>query len=168
MMLVLAGLHGSGKSYFSSHIAAEFGWDVCVKRDLLKLLHGREGVGGDWVKWYRELYASKGLREVTRLLLDLAPPSSRIIMDSVHNLAEWKAVKELRPDSVLAYVIAPKAVRVARNGQEDEILDIRRVSFWHEGGHCLAVESEWCFNGAATTEVQKEEFKAFLIHYSVR
>lgn len=168
MMLVLAGLHGAGKSYFSSLIATEFGWTVCVKRDLLMLLHSHEGVGDDWVTWYRKLYASEGPYEVTRKIFNLIPSNNRLILDSVHNLAEWKAIKECCPDAVLASVIAPKAVRIIRNGPEDKFLDIQRVRFWHDdGGSCLISESEWCFNGAASAEVQKTEFEAFLLHYVI-
>jgi len=168
MLLVLAGLHGAGKSHFSSYIADEFGWTVCVKRDLLMLLHGRVGVDEDWVSWYRTLYASEGPYEVTMRLLDFVPCNDRLIIDSVHNLAEWKAVRERRPDAILAFVIAPKAVRIIRNGPEDELLDIQRVSFWHsDDNSCLISESEWCFNGAASTKVQRIEFEAFLDQYAV-
>lgn len=168
MTLVLAGLHGAGKSHFASCIAAEFGWTVCVKRDLLMLIHSHAGVCSDWVLWYRTLYKSKGSYEVMRMILDFVPPNDRLIIDSIHNLAEWRAIKERYPDAVIAFVIAPKAVRIARNEQEDSLLDVQRVCFWHgEDGSCLPSESEWCFNGAASTEVQKIEFKAFLNQYTI-
>jgi len=165
MMLALSGLHGSGKSHLSALIASGFGWDICVKRDLLKLLHISENITGDWVVWYRTLYAAEGAYEVTRKLMGFVPARDRIILDSVHNLTEWRAVRSLRPDAILASVIAPKAVRAARNGSEDPGLDIQRILFWHgdkESASCLAAESEWCFNGAASAEVQRTEFEAFL------
>ncbi|OGY54434.1 MAG: hypothetical protein A3A24_00215 [Candidatus Buchananbacteria bacterium RIFCSPLOWO2_01_FULL_46_12] len=168
MILVLAGLHGAGKSHLSSYIAAEFGWTVCVKRDLLMLLHSHVGVGDDWVSWYRTLYTSEGPYEVMKRLLNFIPTNDRLIIDSVHNLAEWKAIKKRYPDAVLAAVIAPKAVRMIRNNPEDEFLDIQRVCFWHgDDGSCLIAESEWCFNGAASTEVQRIEFEAFFNQYTV-
>lgn len=163
MILALSGLHGSGKSHLSAIIAAEFGWQVCVKRDLFKVLHARENAGGDWVAWYRAFYASEGVYEVTRALMSLVPESDRVILDSVHNLAEWKAIRDLRSDAVLALVIAPKAVRAARNDSEDSGLDAQRVQFWHgNDASCLAIECDWCFNGAASVEVQRIEFESFL------
>lgn len=168
MILTLAGLHGSGKSYFSSYIATKFGWSVYVKRDLLKLLHDNEGGKDDWVVWYREIYASIGPYEVMKRILNFIPFSNRLILDSIHNIAEWKAVKECRPDAILSVIIAPKAVRIARNKPDDKLLDIQRVNFWHDDNNsCLIAESEWCFNGAASSKTQNAEFEAFLAHYAI-
>lgn len=69
---------------------------------------------------------------------------------------------------VLASVIAPKAVRIIRNRPEDEFCDVQRISFWHgDDGSCLISESEWCFNGAASSKVQRIEFEAFLDQYVI-
>ncbi len=170
MILVFAGLHGAGKSHLASYIAAEFNWMACIKRDLLKLLHDCECADAtDWVSWYRALYASEGPYHVMRKLLNLLPLNDRLILDSVHNLAEWKAIKERHPGAVLASVIAPKAVRIVRNEPEDESLDVQRIHFWHgNDGSCLIAESDWCFNGAAPTEAQRVEFESFLTHYAIR
>lgn len=163
MMLVFAGLHGSGKSHLAQRISRAFGWTICVKRDLLKELHALDGHGGDWVDWYRSQYASRGPYAVTRDILGLIPDSGTVILDSVHNLAEWRAVRECYSIATLALVVASKAIRMARNGPEDEGLDSQRVRFWHVGSQgCLAAESEWCFNGAADEVTQEAEFKAFL------
>lgn len=164
-MLVLTGLHGSGKSHLSSLIATEYGWSVCIKRELLRQLHADEGGGEDWIVWYRALYALIGPYEVTKKLLRLVPQGDRMVLDSVHSYAEWKAVREIRSKSTLAIVVAPKAVRVARNGPEDPALDIQRIGFWHDdnaGNACLVSESEWCFNGAASSDILRQEFEAFL------
>ena len=170
MMLVLTGLHGSGKSYLSSLISAKFGWEVCVKRELLRLLHAQDGKDKDWVAWYRELYADVGPYEVTKRLMALVPSGNRLILDSVHNHTEWKAISEARKDSILATVIAPRRVRVARNGPEDPGLDTRRIGFWHDSEDhqaCLASECEWSFNGAAAPKLIYSEFEAFTAHYVV-
>ncbi|MEK7137423.1 MAG: AAA family ATPase, partial [Patescibacteria group bacterium] len=119
MMLVLCGLHGSGKSHLTARLVSDFGWQMCVKRDLLRQLHATGSADDDWIAWYRALYASEGAYEVTKRLLALVPSSDRLILDSVHNLTEWRAIRDLHPDAVLASVIAPKAVRTARNGPED-------------------------------------------------
>ncbi len=171
MMLVLAGLHGAGKSYLSSVISRDFSWEVCVKRDILKLLHSYEGGESDWVAWYRSLYVSIGSYSVTKKLASLIPSRDRIVLDSVHSYSEWRAVREARPDSVLAAVIAPKAVRLARNEPEDVVLDERRVACWHdeeEKSSCLIAESEWCFNGALPLKTLHGEFEEFLNHYAIR
>ena len=167
MILVLAGLHGSGKSHLAQRVARTFGWRTCIKRDLLKEFHIREGRGGDWVAWYRAQYASRGAYAVTRDILRFLPDDGHVILDSVHNMVEWRAVRECHPSALLALVVAPKAVRLARNGPEDAGLDAQRVRFWHEEGHqgCLAAESEWCFNGAGDAVTQDAEFMAFIYQH---
>jgi len=170
MILALAGLHGSGKSHFASRIATKFHWKTCVKRDLLKLLHEREGFGDDWVAWYRALYSSIGAYNVTLKLLDLIPQKERLILDSVHDHGEWNALKKHRSNVLLATIIAPKEVRLARNGPEDEGLDTQRIQFWHtkqQESLCLITQSEWCFNGAASAKVQDIEFSAFCTHFAI-
>lgn len=163
MILVFAGLHGSGKSHLAQRISHEFGWKTCVKRELLKELHAHEGHQGNWVDWYRAQYESRGPYAVTKDILEWMPDDGNIILDSVHNAAEWRAVRERHPDATLTLVVAPKAIRLARNGPEDEGLDAQRIRFWHEGSQgCLVAESEWCFNGAADEITQDGEFKAFL------
>lgn len=164
MILALAGLHGSGKSHLARVVAAEHDWSVTTKRSLLKVLHENSGNEGDWVEWYRSEYASRGAYEVTRSILNLIPDSGDTILDSVHNIEEWAAIADLRPDAALALVVAPKIVRAERNAGRDPRLDERRIAFWHGDGDgaCLAAACSWSFNGAAPREVLRAEFISFL------
>lgn len=170
MIVALAGLHGSGKSHLAKHLATSSGWQVCVKRELLKQLHETSKVGGDWVEWYRSLYSAEGVRSVTARLLDILPRDKRLILDSVHNLDEWSIIQEAEPDAVLALVVAPGSARAERNGLENPQLDANRIAFWHSGEashRCLAASSQWCFNGAASAEIQLLEFRSLLSHYGM-
>lgn len=166
MMLVFTGLHGAGKSHLAEFIKAEYGWSVYNKRDLLKELHNREGCDEDWVTWYRALYSSIGPYAVMNKLLRLIPESGNsLILDSIHNLAEWRAIRAKYHGAILVAVISPKTTRLARNGPEDKELDIQRIKFWHEHDDvaeegCLMAEAEWAFNGASTLETQRAEFEA--------
>lgn len=176
MILALMGLHGSGKSYFATSIEAVFKWKVYVKRDLLKVLYEQEGdVKVDWVDWYRKLYERVGPYEVMNKILKLIPESKDpIILDSIHNLAELKALRDMHANNfVLAAVVAPKLVRLSRNDQEDIELDRKRISFWHEktlDGNisCLFSEADWVFNGCVSKETRLLEFQNFLDYLTSR
>lgn len=170
MILVFTGLHGAGKSHLGELIRAEYGWSVYNKRDLLRELHGCKGYDKDWVTWYRALYSSIGPYAVMNKLLRIIPESGNcLIIDSIHNLAEWRAIRAKYHKAILAAVISPKTTRLARNGHEDKELDIQRIKFWHEHDNvaedgCLMAEAQWAFNGAATSEAQRTEFEALLAY----
>lgn len=169
MMLVFIGLHGAGKSHLAELIKREYGWLVYNKRDLLKELYNHKNSNEDWITWYRSLYDSIGPYAVMEQLLKLIPESGdNTILDSVHNLSEWRAIQTTYHEAILVAVISPKPIRLARNEPEDKDLDIQRVKFWHKRettkNDCLMAEVDWAFNGAATPEMLKKEFDALLAY----
>ncbi len=170
MLLVLTGLHGSGKSHLTKIAEADFNWKIIVQRELLKKLYSEEADGDDWIVWYRRLYEDVGSYGVMNKIIRFIPANNyHTILDSIHNLKEWKVVKRVYPSAVLATVVTPKLVRLARNEPEDEILDIQRINFWHEKAgentECLLSEAGWTFNGAAPVDLLKMEFRSFLDHF---
>ena len=168
-VLVLTGLHGSGKSHLSGIISSKFGWPVYVKRELLRRLHAESGSSEKWESWYRCIYSLDGVDRITRRVIQLLPEQGDLVLDSVHNIVEWRTVRSIRADSVLAAVVAPAAIRLARNGDEDPALDRRRVGYWHgPDGGCLISECDWCFNGAAEPETSCTEFGSLLEWLSAR
>lgn len=177
MILALMGLHGSGKSHLAATIEAMFGWKVYVKRDLFKILYTQEGdASKNWVDWYRGLYMDIGPYETMNKILDLIPKyQSPIILDSIHNFAEWKSLRNIYPNnSILAAVAAPKSVRSTRNEPKDVELDLQRIDFWHHRSvnndhiSCLFSEAEWVFNGCVSTEMVMLEFQNFLNYLASR
>jgi hypothetical protein len=175
-MLALVGLHCAGKSYLAARIEAELGWPTCVKRNLLSQLHHDLKIDGDLTDWYRRLYAVHGSYKVTQALLHLMPDVECFVLDSIHGLGEWMAVKEARNDAVLAMVIAPDAERhqrIASQGQGylSQGLDELRVRYWHDvesrrESSCLSAESQWCFNGAGSAATQVAEIENFVKYYA--
>jgi len=159
----LTGFHGAGKSFLAETMRRKLGWTLVNKRDTLRKLYGKSQPADDltWEEWYRVLYLKAGAFKVMSMILDdLKVIKSRkpIILDSIHNTDEWRAIKCTCPDALLVGVFSPKRVRSSRNNQQDEVLDAKRILYWHEnvveGLSCLLSEIEWAFSGCDTQAMQ--------------
>ena len=151
MIVALVGRHGAGKSHLA-RLMGTCGWDVRLKQVYLEQLHRASGDKGNLITWYRGHYKDKGPRKVMTELLSTGLTESTprpVVIDSLHNLEEWRALKERYESAVLVSVVAPRAVRGTRNSEADVELDIARIGYWHEGspGSCLMAEVEWTFQG---------------------
>src|SRR3989344_7097810 len=158
MIAVLAGRHGAGKSYLA-RLLGTCGWSIRLKQAYLEQLHRTSGDPSDLITWYRKRYKEAGAREVTRELLAaglLSNGSGPMVLDSIHNLEEWRVIKENVPLAILVSVIAPSDIRDSRNNRGDDALDKSRILYWHEDsiGGCLMAEVEWTFQGTVPDAVQ--------------
>jgi len=161
MIVGLVGYHSSGKSYLSEFVVKNYGWRHILKRELLREWSTMGGNEQAFIDWYRDLYHRMGSYEIMLHLLRLIKYSRDskevILLDAIHTPDEWKAVTEIEPDSILASVILPKSLRLARSTPEDMELDIKRERFWHNGNACLLSQVEWSFNGMANEELRTFE-----------
>lgn len=171
MIIGLAGLHGSGKSFFCGRCAKILPAGVLDKRNELKLLHAVSGVQDDnWERWYRNEYKRVGPYQLMRHILENFRHSTCTftIIDAIHNLQEWRAVKDVDASALLVGVFAPISVRLPRNIGDRPERDQRRVAYWHERADvqrmCLMAEIEWAFTGCCGVDqldaqcVQLREF----------
>ena len=165
MIAVLVGRHGAGKSHLA-RLLGTCGWGIRFKQAYLEQLHRTSADQGDWVTWYRNRYKSAGPYEVMNELLTvglLTNKAGPMVLDSIHNLEEWRAIKDREDSAVLVSVVAPHEVRSKRNSPGDARLDINRVHYWHEGnfGECLMADVEWTFQGTVPDEAQVSNIYMF-------
>ena len=170
MIAGLAGYHSSGKSVLAEFLAKEFGWQWIVKRELLKNWSGSGDDECVWTDWYRSLYDKMGSYEIMHHLLRRVGYTKNdrgvAVLDSIHTPDEWRAVKEVDPNAILAGVFIPKECRLQRSSPQDLVLDIKRERYWHTGNSqsCLLAEVEWSFSGMANSDLRQLEAKAFFEH----
>lgn len=162
MMLVLAGLHGAGKSFISRLLVEEFGWTNIYKRDILHKLHAQSGDQNDWEQWYLRQYQIHGVESVTKDILKVLPLEAKLVLDSVHNPIEWRVIRTQVPESRLMFVLTSLKVREERHGPGQNEINQTRLRHWHEQKEhllCLAAEADWALNGAAPVELLRLEIE---------
>ena len=170
MIIGFVGFHNSGKSCLCRYIERRFSCRWVLKRALLKEWSGIGENELAWTNWYRNLYRTIGGYEIMHHLLRrikyVQNKNSVILIDAIHTPGEWRAVKEVDSDSLLAGVFIPKESRLERSTPEDIILDDKRERYWHskEGNHCLLSQIEWSFCGIASQELQALEVEALFEH----
>lgn len=168
MLVVLTGLHASGKSYFANNIAKGFGFNVVYKLDIVKKLSDKEKK--DFRIWYRENF-NKDPYSTTEKILSELPLSENVILDSVHSFNEWRIIQSIVPDVVMISVITPECVRTARYENPDDNNDNKRLMYWHSDFNgergCLLSQASWSINGAASLEANRAAFEDFLNFYKV-
>lgn len=156
MIIGLVGLHGAGKSTISAILQDLFGWKWVEKMSFLRNLYDNSGSNLSWKEWCGEMYRQKGACGVMRFVLEMTwSPEEMLIVDSVHNKAEWTAIREVDSNAILVGVFAPASVRAKRKGDIAEA-DKRRIGYWQENG-CLPSCIEWIMNGDGPTESQSNE-----------
>lgn len=172
-MIVLTGLHGSGKSHLCSILKSE-GCYIVNKREILSRMFLDQGRGYSFDDWMKHQYTTPGNGAANMMLqiLDYVPKDQLIqnmllVFDAIHNLAEWEVIYTKYPNSILALVASPLNVRASRNSIEDEILDKKRVQYWHESSvkgksSCLMSHVEACFNGNISDTVQTQIVREFI------
>lgn len=170
MIIGLVGFHSSGKSHLCQYMEKKFGWKWILKRVLLKNWADMGENEPAWTNWYRNLYRTSGGYEIMHHLLRrmgyTRNPHNVILIDAVHTPDEWRAIKEVDNDSILAGVFLPRELRLERSSPEDLTLDERRERYWHnkEDGLCILSQIEWSFCGAASQDLQALEAKALFEH----
>jgi len=168
MIIGLTGLHGVGKSFLAEIMSNKLKWRLVNKRNILASMYQKANPVDEltWEEWYRKLYGKIGAFNVMSLILSkLSEKESEgkmpIVLDSVHNTDEWRAIKYAYPESILVGVFSPKRVRFSRNDQGDEELDTKRIIYWHENVlgefSCLLSEIEWAFSGCNSPGLQLRE-----------
>ena len=170
MIIGLTGYHSCGKSVLAESLSEAFKWDIVTKRNLFKEWSGVSG--DDWVSWYRDLYTRMDsydiMKELIKRINYRKDPSKVIVMDAVHTIGEWSAIKDVDSDSLLIGVFVPKECRIQRSSPEDLILDGKREKYWHkqETQECLLSCVEWSFSGLLkpdTRLLEAEELYNFLL-----
>jgi hypothetical protein len=166
MIIGLTGYHSAGKSDLSQFLAKEFNWQWILKRDLFREW---SGVGDNeqlWTEWYRALYQKIGgygiMHYVLRRMSYKKSSRTVLLFDAIHNPDEWRAIKEVDPDSLLLGVFTPKEQRRERSAPEDFSLDIKREKYWHNenDSQCLLSQVEWAVCGLIDSNLRKLEAKA--------
>ncbi|HAV11328.1 MAG TPA: hypothetical protein DCX32_02180 [Candidatus Moranbacteria bacterium] len=176
MLIGLAGLHGAGKTNLAHLLQKRKGWNYLNKRDVLIELYKETGdifFEKKFMDWYRGLYVSLGSFEVMSLIMakSFYVDTCITVVDAIHGLEEWKAVKKICPRAILVGVFSPKEVRRRRNDPGDDVLDKKRISYWHERLHegyeqCLLAEVEWAFSGVVSIDIQGmecDELEAYIM-----
>jgi len=173
MIVGLTGLHGAGKSYVGQLLKETFRWTHFEKRAYLKTLYkiknSQESIALSWLDWHHQLYSSKGSFYVMLEILKMNfPNQSVLVVDAVHNIEEWRAIKQVEPRAILAGVFSPSSTREERREPEESILDKKRIAHWHGNAdvsnHCLISEAEWAFTGLMPRDFLVEQCKV-LRHY---
>jgi hypothetical protein len=163
MIVGLTGLHGAGKSFLAQIMHDKIGWEVVIKRDVLRMIYEKSDPvdGLTWEEWYRVLYAKIGAYKMMCMVIDEARISERksiVVIDSIHNTDEWRAVKHLHSEAILVGVFSPREIRQSRNTLKDVELDVKRIIYWHENVlgefSCLLSEVEWAFSGCNPPQSQ--------------
>lgn len=174
MIVGLTGLHGAGKSYTGKLLEEVFGWKYFEKRVYLQTLFKNDQKvkpSLKWIEWHRELYLKDGSFKIMKEILGKNFPIKKVlIVDSVHNAEEWRAVKDTDSRAILVGVFSPSPVRAMRRDQEEGVLDKKRIIHWHESNDdnivCLLSEVEWAFSGILPRELLTNQFN-FLRHHLV-
>ncbi len=173
MIIGFVGFHSSGKTDLCQYLEKKFGWRWFSKRLFLREWSGMEENESAWTEWYRNLYRTLGGYEIMHHLLKRVMYSPRsdnvVLIDAVHTPEEWRAIKEVDPNSLLVTVYAPKESRRQRSSPEDFVLDLKRERHWHSeiDGQCLLSQVEWAFCGIATPELRALEAEALFNHLTL-
>ncbi len=172
MIIGFTGLHGSGKSFICGRCSVILPAVIFDKRNELKLLHMVSELRGDnWEEWYRNEYKRIGPYQLMHLILQRFRHAACAftIIDAIHNLQEWRAVKDVDASALLVGVFAPTSVRLPRNIGDHSEWDQQRVAYWHERADphhmCLMAEIEWAFTGCCGVDqldAQCVQFRDFL------
>ncbi|MBI5449270.1 hypothetical protein HY948_03045 [Candidatus Gottesmanbacteria bacterium] len=167
MIIGLAGLHGAGKSTIAALLHDLFGWKIVDKMSFLHSLYENSGSGLSWEEWRGEKYRKEGAYKIMGLVLGMVQsPTEILVIDSVHNRAEWLAIRETDPNALLIGVFAPATLRKKRKGLITEA-DKRRTDYWHETG-CLLACIEWTITGTGSTRLQSSECRALARYLKTR
>ena len=105
MIIVLTGLHGSGKSYFANNICKKYGFEIIYKNDLIKEMCKKMNINS-WHEWYIENFNKDFITTTIKILQNL-PKDKDIILDSIHSYDEWMVAKKYLKDVYLSLIIAP-------------------------------------------------------------
>ena len=108
MIIVLTGLHGSGKSYFANNICKKYGFEIIYKNDLIKEMCKKMNINS-WHNWYIESFNKDFITTTIKILQNL-PKDKDIILDSIHSYDEWMVAKKYLKDVYLALIIAPENI----------------------------------------------------------
>lgn len=161
MLIALTGLHASGKSYFANNVPQKFGFKVYDKKMVVESICSEETSCTDYWSWYQYEY-NKNPYEMTYKILSKLPLEENIILDAVHSYKEWKIIESIVPDSMIAVVTAPEAIRESRWDEGDKEKDLKRIKYWHSDYNgeqgCLLTQVSWSFNGAASLETNEACF----------
>lgn len=168
-MFTLTGLHGSGKTHLC-RILQEEGLTIINKREVLSKLYDSDKTAlsfSDWMKNHYSIPGSGAASMMERILSTLSVRSSSksLVFDAIHNLAEWETIIRQYPNSVLILVVSPKNIRNNRNSVDEQILDRRRIEYWHESlenNKCLMSEVSFTFNGTCHDNLQRKIVKELL------
>lgn len=174
MIVGLTGLHGAGKSYTGKLLEKEFGWNHFEKRAYLQALFKNEqkiNSSLKWVDWHRELYLKNSSFKTMKEILGKKILTQKVlIVDSVHNAEEWRAVKDADSRAILVGVFSPSPIREMRRDKEEGALDKKRIIHWHESNDdnivCLLSEVEWAFSGILPHKLLIDQFN-LLRHYLI-
>ena len=165
MIIGLTGFHGTGKSALSHFLSKKFGWSLIHKRHTLMEWSGFSNYN-DSIEWYRNLYREIGPYKIMRMFLERIGyqknPESIKILDAIHSSEEWRAVKEVDANCLLAGIFIPKELsqkRISAHGLE---LNLKREKYWHDGSACLLSQIEWTFCGTANDELRLLESQALI------
>jgi len=165
----LCGLHGAGKSYIAARLRELGGWTVLDKRLELKRLYEngwfRRSKDESWEAWYRSTYERFGSGSVMLKVLESIRIStvSVVVVDAIHTPDEWRSLQGYAPESVLAGVWAPQAIRDVRRDEPSE-MDARRVHFRHNNNVCLMSTVEWAFPGSLPGELLDRLCQEFITY----
>lgn len=164
MIIVLTGLHGSGKSYFANNICKKYGFEIIYKNDLIKKMCKKMNINS-WHEWYIENFNKDFITTTIKILQNL-PKDKDIILDSIHSYDEWMVVKKYLKDVYLALIIAPEDIRKSRYEKDDFLKDIKRINYYHSKENnninCLYACATWAFNGSSCDEVNEKSFLELL------
>lgn len=164
MIIVLTGLHGSGKSYFANNICKKYGFEIIYKNDLIKKMCEKKNINS-WHNWYIENFNKDFITTTIKILQNL-PKDKDVILDSIHSYDEWMVAKKYLKDVYLALIIAPEDIRKTRYEKDDFLKDIKRINYYHNKENnninCLYTCAIWSFNGIASDEINEKSFLELL------
>ena len=166
MLVVLTGLHCSGKRYLTHNVPQKLGFKVFNKKDIVASLCKLEGKGEDWQLWYTEEF-NKNPYVMTAKIIECLPIDENVVLDAVHSNIEWDIITQLVADSVLAVFISSDGDRKQRWASEKDIFkkDAKRIGFWHtdiDRNDCLLVKIGWSFDGTASLEENEKHFRELI------
>lgn len=164
MIIVLTGLHGSGKSYFANNICKKYGFEIIYKNDLIKEMCKKMNINS-WHEWYIENFNKDFITTTIKILQNL-PKDKDVILDSIHSYDEWMVAKKYLKDVYLAVLITPEEIRKKRYENDDFLKDIKRINYYHNKENnninCLYACATWSFNGIASDEINEKSFLELL------